>query len=182
MNANAGDQSSSPSCLTASVAAAVEGLPRYRCHKVVRAVKILSMGLEGEDSHPVVIPAHPNDDGDSEPIPVSHEWVEKHDPKVGGYLVVYEDGYMSFSPAEAFEAGYVPVDGARDRELADVLGTAAAQLRGLRRTNEVLAAKVQVLDLVGSLLMGPAPRYGGMGMEEDVLGRLERLRAQLGAS
>ena len=26
--------------------------------------------------------------------------------KVGGYYVVYEDGYKSFSPAEAFESGY----------------------------------------------------------------------------
>lgn len=26
--------------------------------------------------------------------------------KVGGYYVVYEDGYESWSPAEAFEKGY----------------------------------------------------------------------------
>jgi hypothetical protein len=25
---------------------------------------------------------------------------------VGGYLVIYEDGFRSWSPAEAFEAGY----------------------------------------------------------------------------
>jgi hypothetical protein len=27
-------------------------------------------------------------------------------PQAGMYMVVYEDGYISFSPAEAFEAGY----------------------------------------------------------------------------
>jgi hypothetical protein len=30
---------------------------------------------------------------------------------VGGYYVVYEDGYDSFSPAAAFEAGYAALDG-----------------------------------------------------------------------
>jgi hypothetical protein len=30
----------------------------------------------------------------------------KHKPEVGGYYVVYKDGYRSFSPAEAFETGY----------------------------------------------------------------------------
>ena len=28
---------------------------------------------------------------------------------VGGYYVVYEDGYKSFSPAGAFESGYTPL-------------------------------------------------------------------------
>ena len=34
------------------------------------------------------------------------EWLDKHNPEVGGYYVVYEDGYKSFSPAKAFEEGY----------------------------------------------------------------------------
>ena len=36
-------------------------------------------------------------------------WLDKHNPEVGGYLVVYKDGYISFSPAEAFEDGYTKV-------------------------------------------------------------------------
>jgi hypothetical protein len=33
----------------------------------------------------------------------------KHAPQPGGYYVIYKDGYKSFSPAEAFEAGYTRV-------------------------------------------------------------------------
>lgn len=36
-------------------------------------------------------------------------WITKHEPKVGGYYVVYKDGYRSYSPAEAFEDGYTAV-------------------------------------------------------------------------
>lgn len=38
------------------------------------------------------------------------DWVARHRPQAGGYLVVYEDGYTSWSPAEAFERGCVPED------------------------------------------------------------------------
>ena len=42
-------------------------------------------------------------------VPMSPEYVAKHKPEVGGYYVVYEDGYKSFSPAGAFESGYTPL-------------------------------------------------------------------------
>jgi hypothetical protein len=32
--------------------------------------------------------------------------LDKHKPEVGGYYVVYKEGYKSFSPAGAFEEGY----------------------------------------------------------------------------
>lgn len=37
---------------------------------------------------------------------VDAAYVTKHNPQPGGYYVVYEDGYKSFSPAAAFESGY----------------------------------------------------------------------------
>ena len=77
-------------------------LPNYRCHKTVRAVKILSMGMIGDK--PAVIP-----DADMEPFTVSEDFVErlKSIPVVtGGYFVKYDDGYESWSPAEVFEKGY----------------------------------------------------------------------------
>lgn len=40
---------------------------------------------------------------------MSREWMTKHNPVVGGYLVLYDDGYCSFSPAEAFESGYTRI-------------------------------------------------------------------------
>ncbi len=39
-------------------------------------------------------------------VNVSQEWLDKHKPEIGGYFVVYEDGYQSYSPAKAFEEGY----------------------------------------------------------------------------
>ena len=42
-------------------------------------------------------------------FPVSREFVLKHRPQVGGYYVVYDDGYKSFSPAKAFEEGYTRI-------------------------------------------------------------------------
>ena len=51
-----------------------------------------------------------NAEGEIEHQLVSKEWLKKHTPVdqslVGGYLVKYEDGYTSWSPAEAFEGGY----------------------------------------------------------------------------
>lgn len=44
------------------------------------------------------------------PIPVDGKFIEKHSPTAGGYYVVYEDGYKSFSPAEAFESGYSKIE------------------------------------------------------------------------
>ena len=82
-------------------------LPQWKCHKVVRAAKIAAIA-QGE----TVQDQFPNGswllklDGVEEPREVAHEWKQKHTPEVGGYYVVYEDGYTSFSPAEAFEAGY----------------------------------------------------------------------------
>ncbi len=48
--------------------------------------------------------------GDAGPIDVSGAWMAKHEPQVGGYYVVYEDGYTSFSPADAFEKGYTKIE------------------------------------------------------------------------
>ena len=76
-------------------------LPRYRSHKEVNAAKI-----------DVITP---NDNGSTSlvcgtaTISVSREYVDKHGPQVGGYYVLYEDGYESWSPAEAFESGYTRI-------------------------------------------------------------------------
>ena len=78
-------------------------MPRYRCHKEVRALKIAS--IEIVQGGAVITPVEEG----YEPFQVSVEYREKHDPEgrgAGGYYVVYEDGYESFSPAKAFEAGY----------------------------------------------------------------------------
>lgn len=78
----------------------VNTLPQFKCHKVVRAAKIITI-IRGEG----VILVLENFGG----VTVPRDWYDKHSPRVNGYFVVYEDGYQSYSPAEAFESGYSPV-------------------------------------------------------------------------
>lgn len=81
-------------------------LPRYRCHKEVSALKIADIvpNPRGYELH--------FEDQRFAPHQVSEEWVGKHWPQPGWYFVVYEDGYQSCSPAQAFESGYALIEAA----------------------------------------------------------------------
>lgn len=76
-------------------------MPRYKCHKEVHALKITEILLRVDGTMTFI----PDDPGYA-PIVLDAEFVTKHNPQNGGYYVVYEDGYKSFSPTEAFELGY----------------------------------------------------------------------------
>lgn len=89
-------------------------MPRYRSHKIVHALKIESIEFD-------VILAHregretdgqatitPEEEGFA-PFKVPSAYVRKHNPQPGGYYVVYDDGYASWSPAKAFEDGYTRI-------------------------------------------------------------------------
>lgn len=76
-------------------------MERFRSHKTVEAAKIIYaertesgmlIGAEGEREEILVTEG-----------PVIHKLPSE---LLGGYLVRYEDGYMSWSPAKAFEEGY----------------------------------------------------------------------------
>jgi hypothetical protein len=72
-------------------------LPRYRCHKAVREDKIIASGT----MHWSLAC------GGS--VILSMELrgrVPEHVDPVGGYYVLYDDGFESWSPAKAFEDGY----------------------------------------------------------------------------
>lgn len=77
----------------------------YKCHKKVQAAKIESIrALGAPGSEPVAWGIFfTEDEGHAQ---VTNEWLIKHAPKPGGYLVIYEDGYLSFSPGHVFEKGY----------------------------------------------------------------------------
>lgn len=80
-------------------------LPQYKCHKVVKAAKIK------EIPHPlqgVLVLELP--DGAEFRAQVSDSFWGRNKPQAGGYFVMYDDGYMSYSPAAAFEAGYTLLD------------------------------------------------------------------------
>ena len=77
-------------------------MPRYKCHKEVQALKI----GEGLKIHPDGSATLPILDSGFEPVTVEKEVVSRYLPMPGDYLVIYEDGYRSISPAKAFEDGY----------------------------------------------------------------------------
>ncbi len=86
-------------------------MPKYKCHKIVHALKIKGVeraagdrpaGDDETDGGLIITP----EETPYTPFRVERDYARKHDPQPGGYYVVYEDGYKSFSPAEAFEAGY----------------------------------------------------------------------------
>ena len=71
-------------------------MKKYQSFKVVEASKIKGITRDS------VTLVHTED----ETIAVSYSWDYRHQPQPGGYFVRYEDGYESYSPAEAFESGY----------------------------------------------------------------------------
>lgn len=88
-------------------------MKQYKCHKVVVAGKITDLRSPGSYEFLVGI-------ADQEtPVSLTEaEFVrvggarEKAEDEDLGYLVIYEDGYKSWSPSKAFEDGYsllVPV-------------------------------------------------------------------------
>jgi len=86
-------------------------MPKYKCHKIVHALKIKNILYSSNsssdfDGSAVITP----EENDYAPFKVSNNYLHKHNPVVGGYFVVYEDGYQSFSPADAFESGYTLID------------------------------------------------------------------------
>lgn len=87
-------------------------MPKYKCHKEVWALKIKQIDYDSEaakkdggretDGSAMITPEEPG----YAAFKVTHEYLRKHAPKVGGYYVVYKDGYISYSPADVFEEGY----------------------------------------------------------------------------
>lgn len=76
-------------------------MPMYQCHKKVRALKIAEVAYNGKGQYILVF-----ENEFFEPVNPGWKWFQKHRPQPGGYYVVYDDGYRSYSPGETFEAGY----------------------------------------------------------------------------
>jgi hypothetical protein len=108
-------------------------MPRYKSHKTVWALKIAQIIVVGDDGTT------------DENLIVDVVFEEKRyptrrvnlggkpKPQPGWYLVQYEDGYVSFSPAEQFEKGNTldtsePIALASDPSLSDYSSFGAEQL------------------------------------------------------
>lgn len=84
-------------------------IPKYETRKTVGALKIKSMRIADRDD--------PNSDtviefeGTEDTIRVNTVWRTRFLPVTGGYVVWYESGHVSFSPAEPFEKSASRIDG-----------------------------------------------------------------------
>lgn len=118
----------------------VHPLPQYRCHKVVQAALIDDI-LGSDDTDTVDLIVAPEG---AKPFVhnVDKEWVERHRPEVGGYLVRYQDGYESYSPAEAFEGGYTKL-----QEVSPPAGVVRITTHHINPANEKLV--IEPLDEPG---------------------------------
>lgn len=92
-----------------------EVLPLYECHKRVRAAKIVdARDLTGDRAGLLLTLDVPTPDGGATLVAreVGYSFMPPRavvsglSALVGGYFVEYADGYVSWSPAKAFEEGY----------------------------------------------------------------------------
>lgn len=80
----------------------VSKLPMWQCHKRVRASKIVEIADPDVGYKEAVLEC-------GERVQLDRDITARYWPQVGDYIVVYDDGYMSISPAKSFEDGYTRV-------------------------------------------------------------------------
>jgi hypothetical protein len=72
-------------------------LPRWQSHKIVHAAKIA--GVNGDQ---IILDV----DGETHSVTAAPNMFVRYMPVPGDFYVVYEDGFASISPRQAFEEGY----------------------------------------------------------------------------
>ena len=100
-------------------------IPKYQSYIKVGALKIKDIKLlsaskpdkNGAEDIPVVTIYPENDTYRAFDVP--YEYYSKHNPKAGGYYIVYPDGYISFSPENVFEDRYVLLSNVKSLDITD---------------------------------------------------------------
>ena len=87
-------------------------LARWQSHKIVRGGQITMVDLVGRKDGPqnTYFIQVTDKNGDTLDIDIPVEVFARGVPSAGDFLVAYEDGYLSWSPAKAFEEGYTRID------------------------------------------------------------------------
>ena len=93
--------------MSAGEHAGTTGMPLYRSHKIVRGAPVVERQVD-DNIVAVCLP-----DGSTLDVDVPPDLFDRIKGP-DGYLVEYEDGYLSWSPSEAFESGYTRVDEGAD--------------------------------------------------------------------
>lgn len=88
-------------------------LPKYNAHKNVSASKIKNVVIFGVTASPLwgcIELVEPK----GATVCVDAIFLQKHRPKTGGYLIVYENGYLFYAPEKPFEQCYGLVNDASE--------------------------------------------------------------------
>lgn len=117
---------------------------KFKCHKTVIAWKVASVGEA--DSHVI---AYGNEDGNVAQIEKSflHGMREGFSPSdlLNGYIVQYEDGYVSWSPCDAFENGYTLISERKPNGFLDISIKKEALLAGYKEAASYNAHQLTLL-------------------------------------
>ena len=81
-------------------------LAEWKCHKIVKAGKIMLQQPEDDPNRNEVIITIEDANGAPCKIGVSRGFFARGAPSPGDYIVICDDGYKSWSSAKAFEEAY----------------------------------------------------------------------------
>ena len=104
-------------------------MPEYRSHKTVRGLKIKEINKTPVKTLVELVPEKP----EFSPFTVPDIFVRMKGMAAGWYYVVYENGYVSASPPDAFEDGYTQVE---QEVLTSLLQESLQILEGLKKNWE----------------------------------------------
>ncbi|HHQ4662239.1 TPA: Gp49 family protein [Aeromonas veronii] len=85
-------------------------MAEYQSHKKVHAAVISEVHPCDEHGNFMIDITNPLYDGITIPYMVTPDMVARFTPGVGDYIVLYENDYVSFSPKDVFEGGYLVIE------------------------------------------------------------------------
>lgn len=85
-------------------------MAEYQSHKKVHAAVISEVHPCDEHGNFMIDITNPLYDGITIPYMVTPDMVARFTPGVGDYIVLYENDYVSFSPKDVFEGGYLMIE------------------------------------------------------------------------
>ncbi|EFO5077436.1 DUF2829 domain-containing protein [Escherichia coli] len=95
-------------------------LPKYKANKIVSASKIKNVSICGVIDEPlfgIIQIVEPKEDV----VHVDAMFLQEHRPQSGGYLVVYEDGYLSYLSEKTFKDGFSRINDISENETTVII-------------------------------------------------------------
>lgn len=167
-------------------------LPEYKSHKIIRSAKIVAINPEMFDGQNTQI--HPGAlevlvDSITYCITPSSTFWNRCAPIIGGYYVVYEDGFDSYSPEKAFMNGYTRIN---EGDAQNVSAIASDHIESKMDSTidhllQLIAIKAVSISLVGqkmceheSIPIQYIQRLNAITTEAEAIGRtIDKLKSEI---